>query len=135
MSKELCSIANCNGIVVARNLCGYHYGKARRAEMPSRPRNKPRMHPNSLAVAESWRKGEKPPHPAEHIPGFAEFISSKATADRDEIVRKLQEEARRDPVRFPGGVVPWSMIPADPHPQHEIVRLTRVPGGRGIRRS
>ena len=92
MSKALCSQPNCNGIVVARNLCGYHYDQRRRAEMPRRPRGKYRMHPNSLDNLELSSK--RPKHPAENIPGFAEFLSSKATETCDEIVRKLQEEAR-----------------------------------------
>ena len=29
--------------------------------------------------------------------------------------------------------MPWSMIPADPRPPMEIVRFTRIPGGKGIR--
>jgi len=95
------------------------------------------MHPSSLANLQPnspKASATKPQHPGANIPGFAEFISLKATNNRDEVLRKLQEEARKDPGRFPGGIVPWSMIPADPRPPTEIVRFTRVPGGRGIRR-
>ena len=66
--------------------------------------------------------------------GYAEFLSAKATEERDDELAKMQEEARKDPARFPGGQVPMSMLKPDPRPQQEIVNFTRVPGGKGIRR-
>ncbi len=134
MSKPLCSEPNCGAQSWARGLCQYHYARQRRAQKPPKPRKKYNMHPASLDNIRQKGGTEKPRHPAENIPAFAEFIGSRATDQRNEVMRELQEQARADPVRFPGGIVPWSMIPPDPRPQMEIVRFTRIPGGRGIKR-
>ena len=68
------------------------------------------------------------------MPGHAEFLNERDTRARDDELAKMQEEARKDPVRFPGGQIPQSMLKPDPRPQQEIVAFTRIPGGRGIRR-
>ena len=68
------------------------------------------------------------------MPGHAEFLSQRATQERDNDLAKRQEAARLDPVRYPGGQIPMNQIPPDPREPPEVVNFTRVPGGRGIRR-
>ena len=65
--------------------------------------------------------------------GYAEFLSAKATEERDDELAKKQEAARADPARYPGGQLPMNELKPDPRPPLEVVNFTRVPGGRGIK--
>lgn len=67
----------------------------------------------------------------------ADFLTKKQTDARDAELAKMQEAARKDPARYPGGQLSMAEIAArfpDPRPTMEIIRFTRVPGGKGIRR-
>ena len=138
--KALCSEANCGGVVWARGLCPYHYGKLMRSLKPKRPLKKPKTHPASFAAlhaarearAEAKKADQPKQHPASHSRGFAEFLSEKATLNRNDVMVRLQEQARAQ--GRPGGIIPWAEIPADPRDKPEIVRLTRVAGSTGFKR-
>ena len=81
------------------------------------------------------RQARKTPPPPGAPAGYAEFLSAKATEERDDELAKKQEAARADPARYPGGQVPMSELKPDPRPPLEVVNFTRVPGGRGIKRA
>ena len=80
------------------------------------------------------RQARKTPPPPGAPAGYAEFLSAKATEERDDELAKKQEAARADPARYPGGQIPMNELKPDPRPPMEVINYTRVPGGRGIRR-
>ena len=69
-------------------------------------------------------------HPAAHMPGFGEFLSSKATADADAERAKKVEAAR---AQGRPQISREEAFPPDPREGPEVVRFTLAPGGR-IRR-
>lgn len=148
MAKAICIEPDCNGIVVARNLCGYHYAKLRRAEVRNEKgnpaRKKPRIHANSLDAlarinAKAAPQQDASPqaasrHPASHIRGFSEFLSERDTRKRDQTMVRLQNEARAQ--GRPGGQLSMQEIMQqmpDARERPEIVRFGLAGGGR-IRR-
>ena len=98
------------------------------------PGEAPTSAPKSPQSA-SARQARKTPPPPGAPAGYAEFLSAKATEERDDELAKKQEAARADPARYPGGQVPMNELKPDPRPPLEVVNFTRVPGGRGIKRA
>ena len=72
----------------------------------------------------------------------ARDASQERSRQNDDYMKKRQEAARLDPVRYPGGVIPMSELRADVEEGRlnrdqgplEVVNFTRMPGGRGIKR-
>jgi hypothetical protein len=69
-----------------------------------------------------------PPPGAPYMPGHAEFLSARDTAQRDDDMVRRQEVARRQ--GRPGGQVPLSEMKPDPRPQQEFVNFTLAGNGR-----
>ena len=102
-----------------------------KSEPPKPPPFKIEPDPPRSAPA---KRSKQPPPGAPYMPGHAEFLSARDTVERDDALAKRQEEARKDPIRYPGGQIPMKELPPDPRPPMEVINFTRVPGGKGIRR-
>ena len=110
--------------------------KLKNAPEPAADLNKLQNAPEPAAPILNNIKNKPAPSKAARTPppgapaGFAEFLSEKATRDRDNDMARRQEAARADPARYPGGQIPMSELPPDQRPQQEIVRFTLGGNGR-----
>lgn len=96
--------------------------------VPPDPKPAPKPKPNYRGAPAAFRQA---------MESRGEFLSVKETADRDAAIARLQEEARKNPTKYPGGQVPQAEINAlfpDPRDPPEVVNYTRIAGGKGIRR-
>ncbi len=65
------------------------------------------------------------------MPGFAEFLTERATSQADaERAKKVEAARARGQCQIP----PSEAFPPDPREGAEILNFTRIPRGRGIRR-